>query len=555
MKKNQLILIIILFACCSYSPLFSQGKWEKILDSADDDYEVGNYEDARGKIDKLKKESIKTYGANSNYFAMAMVLEAKYDVALGILKTVDATLDSAINMSAEVNGEYFVDHGFILRDASQVMILYGNFQKANQYMEQSYQIFKDNDQLNEDLQATFDVMKAEILVGKGFNKDALELIDGSLDYYRERAYDVGGLKKKQIRERLRDYARMMMFKGNAFRKMGDYLRSDSAFVFTNSWILENLKKSDILYSANQFYNTLLLEENGLMADAVVDKYEKAYVNTVRKYSPSHYVTIMIQERLIKAYMRNENNAKLRTMETEFKNTIKKYYGKKSINGIILETLDFDVLAGGKDRGLETKVMQFLTTDNIIPKYHQKRIDLLEFAYRVALINGRNENSYNYLNDILEIKKELYGEDSPEYSLTKVKVANYLIDYTENFDEAEEIYQKNFREILENEITPGHVDYVEILDHLALFYEENDEYQRASDILDLSLETARRKYDNLDIAYAVELDKIGNLQLKIGKYKEAEQNILEAIEILKSRKDEFSAGYYAQALITEATLLA
>ncbi|MFT7034669.1 MAG: CHAT domain-containing protein [Cyclobacteriaceae bacterium] len=555
MKKNQIILLIVLFTLSLGDLAFGQSKWEKILDKADDDYEIGDYEDARSKIDNLKKESIKSYGVNSNYFAMAMVLEAKYDVALGILNGVSSTLDSALNMSEGVNGLGSIAHAFILKDASQVMIRFGNFLKADQYLEDGRKIIQEASQMNQDLKASFDVMKAEILVGKGFNRAALELINGSLEYYRERTLDIGDLKKKQIRERLRDYARMMMFKGNAFRKMGDYLRADSAFVFTNLWILDNLKKSDILYSANQFYNTLLLEENGMEVGAVVDKYEKAYVNTVRKYAPSHYVTVMIQERLIKSYMRNDNGAKLRNMENDFRVTVKKYYGSNSINGIILQTLDYDALSGGRDRGLETKVVKFLSTDNIIPKFHSKRVDLLEFAYRVALINGRNENSYNYLKEILEIKKELYGEDSPEYSLTKVKIANYLIDYTESFDLAAEIYQKNFRENLESEITPGHVDYIDILDHLALFYEENDEYELASEILNISLETARRKYDNQDIAYAIELDKIGNLQLKIGKYAEAEKNILEAITILRNRKDEFSEGYFAQALITEATLMA
>ncbi|MEQ6120659.1 CHAT domain-containing tetratricopeptide repeat protein [Reichenbachiella sp. MALMAid0571] len=555
MKKNQINLLIILFCIVVIHTSYGQSKWEKILDKADDDYEIGNYEDARSTVDKLKKESIKSYGANSNYFAMAMALEAKYDVALGILKNVQASLDSAIQMSEGVSGVGSLEHAFILKDASQVMILYGDFQQAGAYLEDSYKVIKEQGGLNEDIQASFDVMKAEILVGKGFNKDALTLINGSLEYYRGRTLDVDDLKKKQIRERLRDYARMMMFKGNAFRKMGNYLSADSAFVFANEWILDNLKKSDILYSANQFYNTLLLEQNGMEVGAVVDKYEQAYLHTVRKYAPSHYITIMIQERLIKSYMKNDNKVKLRNMETEFRKTIKKDYGTKSINGIILETLDYDVLSGGRDRGLENKVMKFLATDNVIPKYHSKRIDLLEFANKVALINGRNENSYNYLQQILEIKKELYGEDSPEYSLTKVKMANYLVDYTDDFDQAAEIYQKNFREILEKEITPGHVDYVEILDHLALFYEENDEYAKANEILNISLETARRKYDNLDIAYAVELDKIANLQLEIGEYAKAEANILEAITILKSRKDEFSEAYFAQALITEATLLA
>ncbi len=555
MKKHQINLLIVLFLALSVSVSYGQSKWEKILDSADDDYEIGNYDDARAKIDRLKKESIKSYGEKSNYFAMAMVLEAKYDVALGILKNVDASLDSAITMSKEVNGPNSIEHAFILKDASATMIMYGNFVKADNWLNESLEILEANDSVTEDVKATFDVMKAEILVGKGFNKDALKLINRSLEYYKARTLDIDNLKKKQVRERYRDYARMMMFKGNAYRKMGNYLSADSAFVYTNEWILDNLKKSDILYSANQFYNTLLLEENGMEIGAVVDKYEKAYVHTVRKYAPSHYITVMIQERLIKSYMRNDNNAKLKVQEAEFRKTIKKYYGTNSINGIILKTLDYDVLSGGRDRGLENDVMKFLASDNIIPKYHDKRIDLLEFANKVALIHGRNENSYHYLQQILEIKKVLYGEDSPEYSLTKVKLANYLVDYTEKFDEAAEIYQKNFREILEKEITPGHVDYVDILDHLALFYEENDEYQKASEILDISLETARRKYDNQDIAYAVELDKIGNLQLKIGKYQEAEDNILKAIEILQSRKDEFSEGYYAQALVTEATLLA
>lgn len=555
MKKNQIMLLIALFTFSLGDIAYSQSKWEKILDKADDDYEIGDYEDARSKIDDLKKEATKSYGVKSNYFAMAMVLEAKYDVALGILKNVDNTLDAAIQMSESVNGLGTVEHAFILKDASQVMILYGNFLKADKYLEDSRNIIQKTSQMNEDLKSSFDVMKAEILVGKGFNKDALKLINGSLEYYRNRTLDIDDLKKKQIRERLRDYARMMMFKGNALRKMGDYLSADSAFVFTNLWILDNLKKSDILYSANQFYNTLLLEENGMEVGAVVDKYEQAYLHTVRKYAPSHYVTVMIQERLIKSYMRNDNGAKLRNMENDFRVTVKKYYGSNSINGIILNTLEYDALSGGRDRGLETKVMKFLSTDNIIPEFHSKRIDLLEFAYKVALIHGRNDNSYNYLQKILEIKKELYGEDSPEYSLTKVKMANYLIDYTEKFDLAAEIYQKNFRGILEKEITTGHVDYINILDHLALFYEENDEYEFANEILNTSLETARRKYDNQDIAYAIELDKIANLQLKIGKYAEAEKNILDAINIFRNRKDEFSEGYFAQALITEAILMA
>ena len=43
-----------------------------------------------------------------------------------------------------------------------------------------------------------------------------------------------------------------------------------------------------------------------------------------------------------------------------------------------------------------------------------------------------------------------------------------------------------------------MDYVDILDHQAVFYEENDQYDKASEILDIALEASRRKYDNLDV---------------------------------------------------------
>lgn len=554
MKNTQLILLIILFAFTQSFNTKAQSKFDKILEAAAEDYEIGDYPDARSKIDRLKKESIKKYGATSEFMAISLVKEAKYDVALGMLDVVNQRLDSAITISIEANGEYSAKHGLLLMEAAEVLILYGNHNRANEYLDAGLERLEGKPELDEDTKASFDVLKAETLVGRGFSRDAISLINGQMDYFRSRTL-VEDQKKRVTRKRKRDYAHMMIFKGNAFRKMGDYLSADSSFVFANNWILDNLKKSDILYSENQFYNTLLLEENGLEAGAVVDLYEKAYVNTVRKYAPSHYVTIRIQERLIKSYMRNSNNAKLKNMETTFKQTIKKYYGKRSINGLILKTLDYDILSGGRDRGLEDKANKILSSEDIIPEFHPKRIDFLEFANKIALVNERSRNSLGYLEEILKIKEILYGDDSPEYNLTKTKIANYYIDYSDKFEEAAEIYEKSFHQIVEKEITEGHLEYVNILDHLALFYEENDQYDKASEILAVALEASRRKYDNRDIEYAIELDKISNLQFKIGLYEEAEKNILEALDIMKESDVENAKSYMAQSLITEASLLA
>lgn len=552
-QVKQLSLLILLFSIISNGS-FGQTKYDKKLEKAADLYELGNYPNARNEIEKIKKQTTKKIGGVNEFLPIARIKEAKYDVALGILGGIHQSVAEGLEMSEVVNGADSEVHALLLKESTEVMNLYGDFMKANEYLQMAKPILEDAG-MDENLAASMDVLDAQIKVGRGYYSDAIELIDGKMEFYELRTILDDGAKKSIMRERKREFARMMMFKGDAYRKMGNYLRADSAFVYADRWIQKNLGKADILYSENQYLNTLLLEENGLEIEGVVDLYEKAYVNTVRKYLPSHYVTVRIRERLIKSYIKNENRAKLNNHITEFKKVIKQYYGKNSLNSVMLETIDYDVLLGGKDKGLENEVAEILGAESVIPKNHPKRIEMLEFANSVAVINGRHDNSYQYLTDILEIKKNLYGEESPEYNLTKVRMANYYVDFTEKFDEALEIYKTSWDQIVKKEIHEGHLDYVDILDHQAVFYEENDQYKRASEILDVALEASRRKYDNEDVEYAIELDKIANLQFKIGLYTEAEDNINEALRILEKADKELAGGYYAQSLITQATLFA
>ena len=82
------------------------------------------------------------------------------------------------------------------------------------------------------------------------------------------------------------------------------------------------------------------------------------------------------------------------------------------------------------------------------------------------------------------------------------------DFTDKFAEAKKIYDESFHGIVEPEITKGHVYYLDIMNHLAKFYQETDNYEKASEILDEALLAARVKYDNEDIEYGKELEKIG-----------------------------------------------
>jgi tetratricopeptide (TPR) repeat protein len=86
-----------------------------------------------------------------------------------------------------------------------------------------------------------------------------------------------------------------------------------------------------------------------------------------------------------------------------------------------------------------------------------------------------------------------------------------------------------------------------LNHLASLYELNDKYSQASSTLDFASRIARSKYDDKDPDYGTELDRIAQLQIKLGQYEKADENITKALKILEEfRKDDSRTGDYVHA---------
>lgn len=545
-------LPFIISAAFLFSSLFTNAQYQKSIDKAEEKYEVGDYSGARKDIAKMQKKATKKLGPSNPYNAIGLVKEAKINVSLGQLTDVMDPLNRAIGMSTEVNGEESAEHAFILVEAADVLISFGNFRLASQYLEDAEKAFEISGSLIEDITASIEVQKAQVLVGKGYYRDAISLVDNQSDYYLKRAMAAQGSKNKR-EEYTSEFAKLMIVKANAFRLMGDYLSADSAFVFNNRWIDDNMKKSHLLWAQNSFLNAKLLEENGLAIDAQVKLFEDAYTWAVRKYNYSHNTVMTMQANLMRSYYRAGKRSRLNITTNDFKKALREFK-KTSIHNLAQDkmSLNFD-LADQDVNKLESKVNRLLS-EPAIPKYHSERIELLEFAKKVALLAGRHKNTEGYDNQILEIKEQLLGTDAPDYHLTKVKLANYFVDFTDKFTEAKQIYDESFHGKVEKEITDGHIAYLDILNHLATFYEESDDYEKASEILDEALLASRKKYDNRDIAYGNELAKIANLQIGIGEYDKATKNLEEAISIMDDSDVPEASTYLAAALITEAKLL-
>lgn len=550
-KTKVIFLMITTFL---FAPQLSHAQgWQKSLDKIDLLIEIGDYQKADKQIQKFNAKTVKKYGEPNKYKATGLIKDAKNKIGLGLLKDVETQVEAGIEMAINSKDVTPLYLGSIYQEATEIMILFGNYLNAEKFHKQAYETYENGNLLDENINAQLDVLNARVLTGKGFYAKAILLIDEKMPFYSQKL--VTTTDKKELKIRKRDYGYMLLMKANSLRLMGNYRSSDSAFVYTTGWISDNLSKADLLYSQSQYLNAKLLEENGLNEDALVKFYQKAYNNSLRKYSAAHYINILIQESIIKAYYRNDNKARLKSASELFRATIRKNFDKESINKLIAQTIKFDLkIDNNKTRSLEDDINKLLARTDELPENHQRRIDLLRFAIRIAELNDQPKNIEAYLNAILKQQKVLYGTEAPVYHLTRTHLANFYTDYSEDFDLAKEIYEESYFNVAAKELSDGHIDYVNNLNHIAKFYEETDQYEKAGETLETALDASRRKYDNRDLDYAVELEKIAALQIKIGQYDKAEKNLEETIDILEEKKTPVANAYIAHTLITQAKLL-
>ncbi len=525
-------------------------KWEKTFTKLDEKYQVGDYASAKKGIEKAEKKIKKKLGTDSPIYVNALIRKARYSNGLGLLNQVEPSIDQAMEISEKVNADNASEYGFTLKEAAKVLVDYGNYQKANELVKTSRSVLSESGNLIEEIEAELDVLDAQILSGKGFYRQAIALVDQRLEFFQGRVA-AAGKKDEKSRE---DLAQLLIAKANSLRNMGDYLRADSAFLYNENWISDELKRTHILYAENQFLNTKLLEENGLAVDAQASRYEDIYLKATRRYVNSHKTIMKVRESLMKAYFENGNGQRLKLLQSEFKKTLAKGFPKESVYNLSDDLIQLNYrLMDANLSTIETSVNKLLGYSSI-PEKHAYRIELLEFATEIGLLQGAHKNTETYLGGVLEIKEHLYGPETPNYHMTKIQLANYYVDYSDKFDEAEEIYERSYNEIVKPEIHEGHVQYLNILNHLASYYQETDQYDRASETLGEALLNARKKYDNKDIAYGLELEQIASLQIKIGQYENASDNLKEAISIFRALKTDQSFTATGQALITEASLL-
>ncbi|MDH5598382.1 MAG: tetratricopeptide repeat protein, partial [Cyclobacteriaceae bacterium] len=329
------------------------------------------------------------------------------------------------------------------------------------------------------------------------------------------------------------------------------------------WISGNklLGKKSMEYVVNQYNFINFQLDNGLDPDNLGndEQYDKLLTLVKKDHSEAHYLAFDIYESLLKQYLVNRKSARYRTLRVEYERAIEKNFKKQSLHYKNLDALEFNAkLSKDKTRNLEDKAKTILADFQSLPEYHSKRVMILGFMYRVSIKNRDFQHAETYLKNIIDIEKHLYGEESPKYHLSMVRLANFYMDYTSKIADAKDIYDHSFEKIVKRQITTSHNDYLTIITHLASLYEYQDELGKSAQTLDLASKAALEKYRNPeDIEYGKVLEKIGDLQIKMGDYISAEKNINQALDIYdkaKVKRDEYNVINLVKAYETKARLL-
>jgi CHAT domain-containing protein len=571
MKACRLLLVFALLGITSLSG-YAQKKYDKQVAKADKFFDAGRYAKALSTLAKLKKSVTAKLGQNNAYMPGYYIREAKVNLYSGYLTGFEASLTNAINASIAVNGVDSVKHAAVLMDVADVYNHYGYYRLSREYLSQASSILAKAPKKNDLLEAQLTLELAEALTGQGFYREAISLIREKESFLASRAVeketyvDGGAIKTRRIAEnelapRFSSYARALTLIAQAYARQGNVNSADSAFEASRNWIRQNQRfmgETSLAMVTNNFLNAKMLAENnnGVLPPNVKKylEYGDLLSELKKRTSPANPIAHELYLASLEELLNAGATARYANLKAEYERTLGKYFTRSSLMNINLKAIEFNAkLSKDRTKNLESDATAILNSKSL-PRNYMTTIRTLEFLYQVSLITKRYANAENYLGQIVEIKKELMGENSTEYHLSRLELAEFYLDYTNKIDEAAKIFNESYTNMVAKEIGSWHKDQLNILNHLATLYELTDKYKEASAALDRASYVARSKYSDTDPDYGVELDKIAQLQIKLGLYEKAEQNIDRSLKILAEyRKDDSRVGQYIHAIETQAKL--
>lgn len=561
-------LALLLLILAGYPAISQNKKIDKSLRKVDSYYAQGNFPKASSALIKLRKSIVAKMGQKNTYVPGLYIREARINLASGLLKEFDQTLNDALLSSSSIFGDNSTSYASTLIDVAAIYNEYGNYRISREYSDRARDLLVKTNQLTDVLKARIALVEAEAMTGQGFCNEAIELLRSIESYYAGRAVEkesvVDGTSLKsqrvpfeELAPRFSDYAKVLTLFANAYGKKGNLISSDSAFKAAQTWIRKHQRfmgETTLTLVQNNFLYAQMLTDNGNEDRERELQYDNILSDLKKRANPTNTLAHDVYLAYLHQLLEAGDKSRYLNVKQEYEKNIDKYFLRSSLIHINLQAIEFDSkLERDKTRDLEKDALAVINSE-LLPKNYRTTERILNFLHEVSQKQRKYESAEKYLTQVTEIRKELYGETSPEYHLARIRLAGYYLDYTNKVAEAEKIFDESYTKIVAKEIGPWQKDHLDILNHLAVLYEYTDKYALASATLDKASDVARSKFSDTDPDYGIELDRIAQLQIKLGQYERAEQNINKSIKILEEyRKDNKRIADYVHVIETQAKL--
>ncbi|MFT5915465.1 MAG: CHAT domain-containing protein/tetratricopeptide (TPR) repeat protein [Bacteroidia bacterium] len=591
-KLLTLPLVLLFFFVADTSAQY----YKKRLDICELYYEEGRYKEAAANVDKLLKRMDRR-SDEKEAIPRVLLSKAKYQEALGDYDGFKESIIKALEMRKE-KGIDNIAYGVALLDASALYLIYSDIVTAESYLNAAENTLtnrasvgtgteKGQKDLYFESQKLY--IRAFINYLRGYyddaDRDLVKLLDVRDRRISTREYffnDVtGGFEERrvggnQLRRRKREYVQVLTLAGQIARDRGDYSKADSLFSQADQWIGQKLRKTktDLATVRNtQEWLKLRIETGDDLKDVRKDL-ENNLFRAERSVTLVHKAYIAAQELLLDFYTITNYPRKGKFEDWEMETNARKYYTREKLPYAIYQRIRakrvyYNQVKGftRRDKQLEgaeetltsllTPTVRKIKKDSVefatIPNNHLEYIKTFEQLYEIAMAQNKLDSAQSYLLELVEANKRIFGEESIPYHLSRIQEADYYLRFTNDFDKAEGIFKESFEEVLAKRLNHHSFKYIHALDEYATFLEVKGNFKEARELIEEGVELAKVNVGEDHPFYASELEKMIELELELGEYQLASENIDSVLRIYDEYYNRHSniAGQYSKSLATSA----
>lgn len=555
-----LSLAYLLTSCGSKLP--TKASWETLFEKADKEYLKGKYDKAEEYALANQKAIKKQYEDRASIKAWVNVYQAQIAQAMANFPKMETQMQSAMNAlesNKESDFEYYVLGMCRLADIYKQI---GNWRKMAELLAPVGKAIEANSAVDKWTKAEFEHRLATVAVYTEHYEEAERLLPTLLAAYND-FQNIPKDKKNPITASQKLYkneqlAKLYVLKAELMRIHGDYRLADSTLKAHENTI----KKIGVNTSAIAAYYTC-------KADIYFDneEYEKAvdtYKQARSACAGENQDFLKITEKLARAYIFDEDEGDARKEIETLKRVGEMYDSKGNLYLVLSKVLTAEDLLFFNDPMKEdiketNKARQELLDVvnvplTILPAYHPLQIKIWEKMYD-SYMRGRIPNltkAEDALKKILDLAPKMYGDDTPYANFYLTKLANSYLTHTDNFDKGREIMEKKPYQLLLEKRSHTHRDYLPLNNAVVNYLDIIDDFKTALPLAEKAAEVQRNKYGEKDITYGRQLIRLAQIQVKAGKYKDADQNTQTALTIIRKQVSKNSVEY-AEALASMAKI--